>query len=179
MVYASSAVDQQAARNVTSAVTAAGNSANIANEWGYAQIRGRQDNSSGVYAESKVALASWGGAATSSAYGVGNASLATNVGSDLDVDVRQQNGGDVTTSASFQGAGAGDAIVSSTAIGNAFTGYVCSMCGDARVSGAVTQTNGGNVASSGTILANGSGGLSGSASAIGNSATFITTNPRN
>ncbi|HVY87639.1 MAG TPA: holdfast anchor protein HfaD [Hyphomonadaceae bacterium] len=178
-VYASSAVTQDRARNVTSAATAAGNSASIENEWGYTQIRGRQDNASGVYSESKVALASWTGAATSSAYGVGNQALATNVGSDLDVDVLQQNTGNITTSATFDGAGSGDAVVASTAVGNAFTGYVCSYCGDARVSGSVTQTNGGNVASSGIITTNGSGAVIGSASAIGNTATFITTNSRN
>jgi hypothetical protein len=178
-IYATSSVDQQAARDVTSAVTAAGNSANIANEWGYAQIRGRQDNASAVTADSKVTLANWTGTATVSSYGVGNQTLATNVGSDMNADVRQNNTGLVLSNVSLDGGNGGDAIVSSTAIGSAFTGYVCSMCGDARVSGTITQSNGGNVASSGSIVTNGSGSLSGSASAIGNSATFITTNSRN
>jgi hypothetical protein len=76
------------------------------------------------------------------------------------------------TGASSDGA---TAIVASTAIGNAFTGYVCSMCGDAAVSGSVRQVNNGNVSSTGSITTNGAGNVYGSASAIGNSASFITT----
>jgi uncharacterized protein (TIGR02597 family) len=60
-------------------------------------------------------------------------------------------------------------------IGNGFTGYVCSQCGDASLSGAVSQTNAGNVLSTGSITTNGTGMIVGSASAIGNSATFVTT----
>ncbi|HOZ27937.1 MAG TPA: hypothetical protein PK080_11290, partial [Hyphomonadaceae bacterium] len=69
----------------------------------------------------------------------------------------------------------GEVLVSSTAIGNAFTGYVCSQCGDAALSGTVNQINGGNITSTGTISANGASAIVGSTSAIGNSATFLTT----
>ncbi|MBP9235665.1 MAG: hypothetical protein KBF30_13395, partial [Hyphomonadaceae bacterium] len=73
----------------------------------------------------------------------------------------------------------GEVLVSSTAVGNAFTGYVCSQCGDAALSGTVSQTNGGSIASTGAITTNRAGMIVGSASAIGNSSTFITTQRSN
>ncbi|MDP3739041.1 MAG: holdfast anchor protein HfaD [Hyphomonadaceae bacterium] len=178
-VYASTAVDQVQARNVTAASTATANSAGIDNQWGYAQIRGRQANTSSVYTESSVTLGTWNGAALVSSNGVGNSTLATNVGSDMALDVAQQNDGSVISGAFFEGSGSGDAVVASTAIGNAITGYVCSQCGDAVLAGTTSQTNTGNIASTGTINATTSGQLIGSASAIGNSATFITTSRNN
>ena len=172
-VFSQTTVDQARARDVTVASASAGNSASIANEWGYAQLRGRQTNVSFVSADTSVSLGQWSGAGVSSAYGVGNATLATNVGSDLMVDVGQINTGGVATSASFEGSGGGEAILASTAIGNAFTGFVCSYCGEAAVSGTVSQSNSANIASTGTIAVNGTGNLIGSASAIGNSASFV------
>jgi hypothetical protein len=162
---------------VTAASTAAANSATINNEWGYAQIRGRQSSATSVSADTRVTLGSWDGTAAVSAYGVGNATLATNVGSDMVLDVTQLNTGGVDANAQFNaGSGnGGDVVVASTAIGNAVTGYVCSQCGDAALSATTSQTNGGNITSTGSISVNGAGAIYGSASAIGNSATFITS----
>ncbi|MDZ4761453.1 MAG: holdfast anchor protein HfaD [Alphaproteobacteria bacterium] len=180
----SAAVDvyQYQGYGVTAASVAAANSATIASQHGYASLRGRQNSETAVRAETRVTLASWRDTAVSSAYAVGNATLATNVGSDLLVDVGQFNSGGVAADASFTGGTAGLesglAVVSATAIGNAFTGYVCSYCGDANVSGSVSQVNGGAVTSTGTISTTGAGGVIGSATAIGNSATFITTTSR-
>ena len=163
--------------DVTAASTAAANSATINNEWGYAQIRGRQSSATNVSADTRVTLGSWDGTAAVSAYGVGNATLATNVGSDLVLDVTQLNTGGVDANAQFNaGSGnGGDVVVASTAIGNAVTGYVCSQCGDAALSATTSQTNGGNITSTGSISVNGAGAIYGSASAIGNAATFITS----
>lgn len=174
-------VYQYRAYDITAASTAAANSATINNEWGYASIRGRQTSSTNVTADTRVTVGSWSGAAVASAYGVGNTTLATNVGSDMAVDIAQMNTGGVEASAQFNGASndGGEVLVSSTAIGNAFTGYVCSQCGDAAVSGTVNQINGGNITSTGTITTNGAGMIVGSSSAIGNSATFITTQRNN
>jgi hypothetical protein len=88
-----------------------------------------------------------------------------------------KNTGGVDANAQFTGTSYdhGDVVLASTAIGNGFTGYVCSQCGDAALTGTVSQTNGGNIVSTGSINANGAGLIIGSASAIGNSATFITT----
>jgi hypothetical protein len=176
-IQASTDVYQVRGYDVAAASTAAGNSANVANEWGYAQIRGRQNNSSAVNAETRVTMGTWSGTASVSAHGVGNTTLATNIGSDMVVDIGQRNDGSVMADAVFNGStiDGGSAVVASTAIGNAFTGYVCSMCGDANVSGSVRQVNNGNVVSTGSITTNGGGQIIGSASAIGNSASFITT----
>jgi hypothetical protein len=170
-------VYQNRAYSVTAATTAAANSASIANEWGYAQIRGRQTSSTNVKVDTRVTLLDLSGTTSISAYGVGNSTLATNVGSDMVVDVAQLNTGGVDANAQFTGASFdhGDVVLASTAIGNGFTGSVCSQCGDAALSGAVSQTNGGNIISTGSITANGAGAIIGSASAIGNSASFITT----
>lgn len=170
-------VYQNKAYDVTAATTAAANSASVSNEWGYAQIRGKQTSHTNVKADTRVTLPDWSGTASVSSYGVGNTSLATNVGSDMVVDVEQLNSGGVDSNAQFTGASYdnGDVVVSSTAIGNGFTGYVCSQCGDAALTGTVSQTNNGNIVSTGSITANGAGIVMGSASAIGNSATFITT----
>lgn len=183
-VYASSDVFQVRGYDVTNAAAAAGNSATIASEYGYAAIRGRQESESRIRAEARTTLSTWEGEAVTSAYGVGNATLATNVGSDLVVDVAQTNTGGVDALASFEGGSGhgassdGDAIVGATAIGNAFTGYVCSYCGDSSVSGSLTQTNGGTIRATGMTTTTGAGSIVGTASAIGNSATFITTTPR-
>lgn len=166
---------------VTAATTAAANSATVANEWGYAQIRGRQRSSTNVAADTRVTLGQWDGTASVSAYGVGNATLATNVGSDMVLDVDQLNTGGVDANAQFNASSGdgGDVVLASTAIGNAVTGYVCSQCGDAALTATVNQVNGGNITSTGSISVNGAGAFYGSASAIGNSATFITTQRNN
>jgi hypothetical protein len=176
-IMASADVYQGRGYDVTAGSTAAGNSASVDNKWGYAEVRGRQANDSAVNAETRVTLGSWGGAASLSSHGVGNTSLVTNVGSDLAVDVSQGNNGAVGSDAVFNGASqeGGAVVLNSTAIGNAFTGYVCSQCGDASVSGSVRQVNTGNITSTGTINATGAGQIAGSATAIGNSASFITT----
>ena len=174
-------VYQYRAYDVTAATTAAANSATMANEWGYAQLRGTQTAATDVKADTRVTLSNWTGTATASAYGVGNATLATNVGSDMVINLDQVNSGGVDSNAQFTG-GTGDysdVVVASTAIGNAFTGYVCSQCGDAVLTGNVSQSNSGNIISTGSISTNNAGMVVGSASAIGNSATFITTQKGN
>ena len=172
-------VYQNRAYDVTAATTAAANSATMANEWGYAQLRGSQTNATAVKADTRVTLPQWSGTATVSAYGVGNGLLATNVGSDMMINFDQVNTGGVASNAQFMGGAGGDAIVASTAIGNAFTGYVCSQCGDATLGATINQTNTGNIISTGSISTNNAGLIVGSASAIGNSATFITSQKGN
>jgi hypothetical protein len=169
------------AYDVTAATTAAANSATMANEWGYAQLRGSQTAATNVKADTRVTLSNWTGTATASAYGVGNATLATNVGSDMVINLEQMNTGGVSSNAQFTGGTGdhGDVVVASTAIGNAVTGYVCSQCGDAALTGNVNQSNGGNIVSTGSISTNSAGMVVGSSSAIGNSATFIATQKGN
>jgi hypothetical protein len=174
-------VYQSRAYDVNAATTAAANSVSVANEWGYADIRGRQTSATNVKADTRVTLSDFAGTASVSSYGVGNSTLATNVGSDMIVDVTQLNTGGVDANAQFDGKSydQGDVVLASTAIGNGFTGYVCSQCGDAALTGTVSQTNGGNIRSTGSISTNTGGAIIGSASAIGNSATFVTTQKGN
>ncbi len=178
-IAASANLRQATGYDALAATTAAANSATIDNKWGYADLRGRQTSASNVSANSSVALDSWAYTATAAAYGVGNSTLATNIGSDMRVNLEQANSGGVATSATFSGGTAGvssgNAVVSATSLGNAFTGYVCSRCGDAVVTGTVSQTNSGSISATGTMNAIGASSAMGSASAIGNTATFITT----
>lgn len=168
---------------ITAAATAAANSATLDSEYGYAELRARQNSSTNVQADTRLQLNSWQGNAVSSAYGVGNAVLATNVGSDLNVDINQVNTGGVSASASFTGGTggvqSGVAILNSAAIGNASTTWVCSVCGDASAYGSVIQNNAGAITSTGTITTLGATGAVGSASAVGNSSTWVTTQRQN
>jgi len=165
--------------NVLNTTTAFGNSATVHNEWGYATL-GRegsevyQENGSTVDAQSYVTLDNWSGHATSSAYGVGNAATIFNVGSDTGLYANQNNFGDVSSKASFNGGASHDGagIVTSTAIGNAATATLCNICGDAALHGQTQQFNAGSVNAQGYASVGQTGSVFGSATAVGNSATF-------
>ncbi|MEZ5939052.1 MAG: holdfast anchor protein HfaD [Hyphomonadaceae bacterium] len=174
IVHASADSWQPTGYDVTTASNAAGNSASMANKWGYANVTADQTNDSFVGSEARTTVNEWSGVATTSAYGVGNAILATNVGSDMTTASTQTNNGGVIGYAQFNGGTGGDVALSSTAIGNAYTGSVCSQCGDAVLTGNVTQVNTGSVQSIGTISAGNAHSIIGNATAIGNTATFIT-----
>jgi hypothetical protein len=148
----------------------------VANKWGYAQIHGSQSSHTDVRADTRVTLPEFAGSIDISSYGVGNATLAINVGSDMILDVTQMNTGGVEANAQMTGASHdyGDVTLSATAIGNEVYGQVCSQCGDAALTGAVSQNNGGHIVATGRVTAGGAGHIVGSATAIGNSATFFT-----
>lgn len=169
------------ARDVLAATTAFGNSATIHNEWGYASL-GRdgselfQGNDADVDSQTYVTLDNWNGYATSSAYGVGNAATISNVGSDTGLYAIQNNYGTVYSSANFNGGtGNGDAIVTSTAIGNAATATLCNICGDAVLQGQTQQFNNGAVIAQGSATVGRTGSVYGAVTAIGNSATYQST----
>ncbi|MEL7108047.1 MAG: holdfast anchor protein HfaD [Pseudomonadota bacterium] len=165
--------------NVLGATTAFGNSATVHNEWGYATL-GRegsevyQENASAIDSQSYVTLDNWSGAATSSAYGVGNATTISNVGSDTGLYANQNNYGSVYSVASFNGGASdgGAGIVTSTAIGNAATATLCNICGDAALHGQTQQYNAGSVIAQGRASVGQTGSVFGSATAVGNSATY-------
>ena len=169
------------ANTIVTATTASGNSYVLHNEWGYASL-GRQGselyqgNESEIDAQSYVTLTDWNGHAAVSAYGVGNSAVVSNVGSDTALHTIQSNFGAVGAQASFTGSSAtgGVAQISSVAIGNASTGILCDICGDATLSGSVQQFNAGPVYATGRMQVGSGGTVIGSASAIGNSATFQT-----
>lgn len=174
---------QMTAIDATAAANASGNSATLDSQWGYAELHADQDNRTEIAADARLTLGSWTGTGTASAYGVGNAVLATNVGSDLNVDINQINSGGVSANAVFTGGAAGIdsnlAVLSTAAIGNAATAWVCSACGSASAYGSVNQINGGTITATGTMSTTGALGTVGSASAIGNSASFVSTTRQN
>ena len=85
----------------------------------------------------------------------------------------QENFGDVTSYASFDGSTSdgSQGYASSTAIGNAATATMCYGCGDGILSGSTSQSNSANITAYGSMSTSG-GYVHGAASAIGNSATY-------
>ncbi len=176
-VTAETNLTQAAGNNINANSQAMGNNVVIDNSWGYSQLDGSQNSSSAITATTEVVLNDWDGDAAISAYGVGNSAMQTNIGSDLNAYYSQNNSGDVISLTDFEGGngGAGNLTNSSTAIGNAYTGYVCATCQSAVPGGALTQTNSGNIIASGqTWVAGGNGNVYSSAAAIGNSANYST-----
>jgi hypothetical protein len=179
LIQAASDVYMHDGNDIVSAVTASGNSAVLTNEWGYASL-GRQGsevfqgNDADIDGQSYVTLDHWSGTATSSAYGVGNSSMVSNIGSDTALHTIQNNYGNVSTTASLTGqswvGGAGHA--SAISIGNAASATLCNTCGDGVLSGTVSQYNAGNTTATTRMNTPHAGSVIGSASAIGNSATF-------
>ena len=164
------------------ASTASGNSATVVNDWGPATL-GRdgselyQGNLSDISAQTVVTLDSWSGIASASAYGVGNSALISNVGFETGLYGIQSNYGDVTSGAQLVGNSysGGTGLVTSTAIGNAASAYVCSTCGTAPVSGNIQQFNAGSVTAYGRAFTPTAGGIIGSAVAVGNTSTYTST----
>ncbi len=178
-IQATSQVHVVYATDVTSSSTAAANSYTLHNEWGYATL-GREEsplyqgNGANVQAASLVQLDDWGGHGVSTAYGVGNSALIGNAASDTGLFANQENAGTVTSYASLSGSSftGGTGVVNSTAIGNAATATLCTMCGDAALQGKVNQYNAGATYAGADVYAGHAGNIYGSATAIGNSATF-------
>jgi hypothetical protein len=173
--------------DVISTATATGNAYNVENSFGYTRVVSGQYNTAQIDARSDVTLDNWEGWNASSAYAVANSTLASVIGADLDMTVIQDNEGGVNATATFNGGdahgGVGDTnftdfVTSSTAFGNAVSGYVCSVCG-----GGITvnnrQTNSGAITATTTVNSGSGGSLIATATAVGNSATFHTVTPGN
>ena len=104
--------------------------------------------------------------------------VAANAGPSTALNNTQLNGAfGVESTASFQGGTGYDAFVSSSATGNAVTGFACSACGGV-MNVANSQTNLGDVSSSTSIGLTGSArSVRGTATAVGNTATFYVSQP--
>jgi hypothetical protein len=169
---------------LTAATEAAGNTAVITNDWGYAHLQGTQTNSGGVTARTVVNLGEFSnGVAAISAHGVGNNALVSNIGADAYSGIGQVNTGAVTAEAMFTGghnggSGVGGGIVaSSSAIGNAQSGYICADC-PVGLTANINQTNSAPVTARSQINSPGyTPFISSSATAVGNAATFSTRTP--
>jgi hypothetical protein len=174
----------QANGSTIAAASAAGNTVSVQNTYGYATL-GRpgsnvyQEQNSAVSATSAVVIDQWSGLASSSAYGVGNSALISNVGSDTQLVALQINSGAISSNASLSGDTytGGTGLVSSVAIGNAASAYVCSVCSSAGLQGNIQQVNGASVTAFGSLSTPVGGHVIGSAVAVGNTATFQSTAP--
>lgn len=166
---------------LTAASEAAGNTAVITNDWGYAHLQGAQTNSGDVTARTVVNLGEFSnGVATASAHGVGNNALVSNIGADAWTGVTQTNSGAVTAEAWFTGghnggSGVGGGVVASaSAIGNAQSGYICADC-PVGLTANIDQANSGAVSAHARTRSPGyTPFISSSATAVGNAATFST-----
>ncbi|HUZ13431.1 MAG TPA: holdfast anchor protein HfaD [Caulobacteraceae bacterium] len=165
----------------TTGATATGNNLSASNTQGPLDVSATQNNQSFVNAQALETSFLFGGA-TVSAYGVGNSMMAANAGPSTTLTNVQLNGtGGVESSASFSSAGnvGFDASVSSTATGNAATGFACSACGGV-MSVQNSQTNLGGVSATAQLnLASGARSVRSTATAVGNTGSFYVSTPSN
>jgi hypothetical protein len=168
------------ATNISGNATANANSVTIDNQWGYVNAAVEQNATADIAADSYVTLGGdFSGFASAGAYGVGNQTMAANVGSDMVLDVTQSNSGDVSADAALAAGSGGMALASSAAYGNSITGGLCSGCDlnspTLRASG--TQTNDGDVYSSSVIRSSGAVTVGATSTAIGNAASYSVRPP--
>ena len=161
---------------VTSATSTA-NNVNLTNNGGPLDTVTNQTNSAYVRAQAEETSFAYGGV-TTTAYGVGNSALSGNIGSSVSIDSTQTNGGTgIQSIANFSGDNGYDAQVSSTAIGNASSGYACSTC-QTTMTVRNVQTNSVDVGASATATVATSGrSTRATSTAIGNTGSFYVTRP--
>lgn len=173
---ASTFVSAANAWEIQGATAAAGNNVAATNEHGSLEVNATQSNQSWLQADT-VVLAWDYGLASAQAYGVGNSNLVGNNGQYVEIDNSQFNSGGVEVSADFQGDTGYDSYATSTAIGNAVTGYACADCQGTLIARA-SQTNTNGVSATSTVTLTGTGrSLTGTATAVGNSASFWVSSP--
>lgn len=158
--------------------TATGNNISAGNEGPLLDITTDQANQAYVRAQAESSAAAFG-SGSAIAYGVGNTTLAGNFGEEVVIDNTQLNdGGGVESIASFTGGDGYDGSGSSTAIGNAATGYACSDCGG-RMSVSNRQVNNTEVGSTTNVTLTGTvRSATGVATAIGNTASYYVSRPQ-
>lgn len=158
--------------DLVTAATATANNLTVGTSNYAAEVDARQDNAGAVTAQANGSADQWWGTAATSAYGVGNSAVVSNAGSWTGLDTRQTNNGQIYVAGSFSGGAGGDAVATSTAIGNAVSGYACGDCNGVLQANNRQINNGGVTAN--TNLSIGSAGVvSGAATAIGNSANYV------
>jgi len=169
----------------TIAATATANNFNATNEQGAFNVTTNQTNDAYVHAQGVESSYEFGGASVS-AYGVGNSTYAANSGAGITLDNTQINGaGGVQSEASFTGVSGYDASVTSTAMGNAATGFSCASCGGGMTIhnsqtnlGDITSTASTTVSSDPANVGSGAGRyISATSTAVGNNASFYVTQP--
>ncbi len=168
-------------QTLVNGVTATGNNVSVTNDGAELNVTTVQDNESYLRAQAETTAFQFGLSSTV-ATGVGNSVMAGETSGDVNVDNTQTNGGaGIQVSAASAGTDGYDLSSSATAMGNAVTGFACSLCGG-RMTVTNSQTNSADVSATSSLsLGAGTGGsarsATGVATAVGNSATFYVSKP--
>lgn len=169
----------QASYVTTTSATVTGNNVSATNDGGpILDVTTNQTNQAYLRAQSETSADSFG-RVSATAYGIGNTTLAGNVGDEVVIDNTQLNeGGGVEVIASMTGGAGWDAGSSASAIGNASTGYSCSDCGG-NMTVSNRQTNTVDVAATANTTVNYSGRSATAVSnAVGNTANYYVSRPQ-
>lgn len=155
--------------------TATGNNLAATSEGGLLDVSAYQESGSYIGAEAYLDAGSFG-AGSAVAYGVGNSMMAGTIGPELVLSNTQVNSGEgVLAMSAFTGGDGYDAQASSTAIGNAATGYVCNECGGRMVVTNSQANSAGVGATARTTVTGPARTVTGVATAIGNTASYYVT----
>ena len=170
------------AQTSDNAATASANNISVSNDGGPLDVTATQTNEGYVRGQAESTAYSFG-TATASANGVGNSAIYGETGGQITLNSAQFNSGAGVEAVSSSGGASGyDLASTSTAMGNAVTGYACSACGGV-MNVTSTQSNSADVGASAGIPYAGSAGSVRSAistaTAVGNTATFYVSHPSN
>ena len=163
----------------STAATASGNNLSASNEGPLLDVASHQYNTAYVRAQAEETSYQFGGAQVV-AQGVGNSAMVGNYGQAIVLDnVQTNDGGGVEVIASLSGDSGYDAVSTATAMGNAVTGYSCSLC-SGTMSVNNTQANTVDVAARSTVTVGRYGrSIVGVSTATGNNASFYVSSPGN
>ena len=164
-------------QEIDNTTTATANNVSISNSSGGLNVVTNQDNESYVRSQAETTAFEFGTVSTT-AMGVGNSVVAAETGSDITLNNTQTNGGaGIDVLASSGGSDGYDIGANATAMGNAVTGYACTVCGG-RMTVRNNQTNSADVGAATTIGVDSSArSATGVATAVGNSGTFYVSSP--
>ena len=158
---------------ITASTDAVANTIDVAADGGSAGLVSNQTNISPVNAQSSV-TAKYFDQGESHAYGVGNSASLSNIGPKTELSNTQNNGGEVTARATFDGAGGRDVTTSATAYGNIVSASACTDCGGVmQVDSSQISTANVNAITSTSLSKGRVRSVSGTSSAVGNSAPLV------
>jgi hypothetical protein len=170
------------AQTADNAASASANNISVSNDGGPLDVTAVQNNQGYVRGQAESTAYAFG-TSTATANGVGNSAIYGETGGTITLNSTQLNGGAGIEAISSSGGSAGyDLASTSTAMGNAVTGYACSACGGV-MNITSSQSNTADVSASAAIPYAGVAGTARSATsiatAVGNSATFYVSKPSN
>jgi hypothetical protein len=158
--------------------SASANNINATNEGPLLDVTTSQSNSAYVRAQSEGTSAVFSSHAVT-AYGIGNSTVAGNMGAELVLDNSQFNEGGGVEVIAVGDVGTGwDSTTSASASGNAVTGYACAAC-TAKMTVDNNQTNTTDISSQVTSRMGYGRSVTGLSSAVGNNASFYVSAPAN